>query len=101
MINNFKEKLDAGLVTVEFGVDNNVVFIERKFDENNGLPTMGNPIPTNSKHVEDLIADNDRVIAPYLQKATDLNDILAVVKTKEAEIEAANQEAAAKLKKGE
>jgi len=91
MIEKFQEKLDDGRITLEFG-EVGIIVIERGFREKDGVPVMTPTQEVSSSQIQDLIADNERQMAPYLQRQTDLADIKTAVEAKEAEREALIEE---------
>lgn len=85
MIENFQEKLEKGQIQLEFAESGNIAVIERRFNETNGVPEMKPTQECSSKQLDDLIADNEVQIAPFLQKRQDLADLKTAVLSKEEE----------------
>lgn len=84
MIENFNEKLEAGLISLEFG-ETGIVVIERRYRETDGVPIMKPTHEVSSQQLTDLIADKQNFIAPLLAEIQDLTDMKASVITKEEE----------------
>lgn len=84
MIEKFKEKFGNGQIQLEFG-ETAVVVIERRFRETDGVPVMKPTQEFSSAQIDDLIADNESQLEPFLQRRQDLADLKTKVLEKEAE----------------
>lgn len=71
MIENYAEKKKNGLIEHDIAESGNIVILERKFDENTGIRGLRPGVETNLKHMDDLIADNERYLDKY--EAIDVN----------------------------
>jgi len=86
MIENFKTKQEARLVDFAFAEqEGNVVIIEQRFDELDGRKLMKPTREANLVQIDRLIEDNERSLAPFLQRRQDLTDVRAAVEAKLAE----------------
>lgn len=88
MIENFQEKYDKGQIEFDFAASGNIAILMRKFDPDTGVKVMEETQQTSTQHLDDLYADNERQLAPFLQKRKDLKAMKLVVAAKEAEREA-------------
>ncbi len=87
MIEKYAEKAKNGQIQLEFAESGSITIIERKFDENTGVPLMKPTQETNSKHLEDLIAEAKKQMLPFQNRLNDLEALSKDVAAKEAERE--------------
>lgn len=92
MIENFQEKYDKGKIELDFAESGNIAVLERKFDRETGVKVMTDTMQTSTQHLNDLYADNERQLAPFLQKRKDIKAMKIVVAEKEAERDAMIEE---------
>jgi hypothetical protein len=88
MVENVDEKIKNKTLDFAFAESGNIVVIEKKFDEDSGVPIMKPTQETNSKHLADLLSDHDeQVWGPAQKKRRDLVALQKAVAEKEAERE--------------
>ena len=59
---NYIEKKKAGRIELEFAPENNIATVERGFDPVSGVPMLNQTQVTNSRHISDLIAEDETAL---------------------------------------
>jgi hypothetical protein len=85
MIENYADKKKKKLTTLEFSATGNIAIFERAYDPSTGVPVLAFASETNTKHIDDLLADLDAQMKPFLDQKADLEAIRPDVEAKEKE----------------
>lgn len=87
MIENYEEKKNNNQIQMEFAATGNIAVLERKFDASTGIPVLSAPQETSVTHIDELLADLNRTVSPFLKQIEDLkamrSDVEEMEKTRE------------------
>lgn len=88
MIHNYLDKKSKGNIELEFSSNGMIAVLERKYNESTGVKELSSPKETSSKHIDDLLEDINKRIAPLLEEKDNLIALKADILAKEEEREA-------------
>lgn len=92
MIENFQEKYDKGKIELDFASSGAIAILERRFDRETGVKVMEETQQTSVAHLDDLYAENEKSIEPFVQKRKDIKAMRIIIAAKEAERDAMIEE---------
>lgn len=88
MIHNYLDKKAKGNIEFEFSSNGMIAVLERKYNESTGVKELSSPRETSSKHIDDLLEDINKRIAPLIEEKDNLTALRVDIVAKEEEREA-------------